>query len=315
MKKETETQHKTKIKLVKLYEILLKKSDIENSLTTQQILKELAKENIVIDRRVLATDIEVLTQEGYNIKKCRVGHSNAYYLSQERLNSADSRMILDAIQAARFITEEQTGKLIKKISERLCTGDDSEATELVRFNTRKSHNSEVQENIKILEETIRKGVKASFVYFDLDENHCRKYRKNRDRYVVEPIALIYQEDFYYIMTWNPKHSDVTNYRIDRISEIKAEAAPISDTAKMVASEQKALNFTNEAINMFGGMKKRYVIVFEDSLLGAVYDRFGENLSVRRTGENTCEAEIEILESPTWKGWLAQFEGRMKIKEQ
>ena len=48
------------------------------------------------------------------------------------------------------------------------------------------------------------------------------------------------------------------------------------------------------------------------MLGAVYDKFGENVNIMRSGERTCIAAVKVQVSPVFWGWLFQFAGEMKI---
>lgn len=64
---------------------------------------------------------------------------------------------------------------------------------IVCFNTRKHANEGIYSNVEVLEKALESKTKASFYYFDKDEKGERIYRKNKKRYVVEPMALIFNE--------------------------------------------------------------------------------------------------------------------------
>lgn len=64
--------------------------------------------------------------------------------------------------------------------------------------------------------------------------------------------------------------------------------------------------------MYGGQSVDLVIEFDDKLIGAVYDKFGENTKMIRTHEHGCVATIKVQISPTFWGWLFQFGKRMRI---
>ena len=96
------------------------------------------------------------------------------------------------MQAAAFITESKTQELVKKIAD---LGGEYKS-ELLRnniicFNTRKHTNEQIYYNVERLETAVREHKKASFFYFDLNANCETVFRKNKHRYVVEPMALIF----------------------------------------------------------------------------------------------------------------------------
>lgn len=55
----------------------------------------------------------------------------------------------------------------------------------------------------MLENAIRDKKRASFLYFDLDENLNKVYRKDKAIYTAEPIAPVFNNDNYYLMTYDP----------------------------------------------------------------------------------------------------------------
>lgn len=53
------------IKLLVLYDILLKSTDEEHALSTNEIIEELIKRGISVSRKVLPSDIDLLNKYGY----------------------------------------------------------------------------------------------------------------------------------------------------------------------------------------------------------------------------------------------------------
>ena len=55
-----------------------------------------------------------------------------------------------------------------------------------------------------------------------------------------------------------------------------------------------------------------VLEFDRSLMGAVYDRFGEGTRMMATTDTRCIAAVKVQVSPVFWGWLFQFAGQMQI---
>ena len=55
-----------------------------------------------------------------------------------------------------------------------------------------------------------------------------------------------------------------------------------------------------------------MLEFRDSLIGVVFDKFGEDTPMMRVGESKCAATVEVRVSPTFWGWLFQFAGQMRL---
>jgi len=81
------------------------------------------------------------------------------------------KILIDVVQAAIFITEKKSTELINKVAN---LGDSHRAERLkgnmVCFNTRKHSNEAKYYNVGFLEEALLQKKKASFYYFDLNEN-------------------------------------------------------------------------------------------------------------------------------------------------
>ena len=180
-----------KIKLLKIYELLYQNSDEEHPLSTAEICDQMAQQGIKVDRRTLAEDIRVLNNHGYEVIGYRGQHAKMYYSIDRRFDVPEIKILIDAVQAATFITPKKTVDLIEKIAS---LGGSHRAeilkTNLVYFNTNKHTNESIYYNVQALEEAINRKKKVSFFYFDLNENGDRVHRKEKSRYIVNPIALV-----------------------------------------------------------------------------------------------------------------------------
>lgn len=178
------------------------------------------------------------------------------------------------------------------------------------FNTRKHSNECIYYSVGFLEKALRDHKKASFFYYDLNENGEKIYRKNKKRHVVEPMALIYNEDNYYLMCYSSKYDGICNYRVDRMDVVEIEDEPVSEGA-IIYSEDVS-SYTEEVFKMYSGHKEDCVLQFDQSLIGVIYDKFGEDTKMIRMNSETCVATVKIQVSPTFWGWIFQFADKMKI---
>ena len=64
--------------------------------------------------------------------------------------------------------------------------------------------------------------------------------------------------------------------------------------------------------MYGGELENVTLELDDSLIGIIYDKFGEDTKIVRTGETTVAASVKVQISPTFFGWLFQFGSQMKV---
>ena len=302
-----------KIKLLKIIELLRTEADIDHPLTTQKLCSLLETQGISCDRRTLSTDIDCLRESGYDIGAKMISHEKGYYLKEgpREFSVPELKIIIDALQAASFVTKDKTADLVERVA-RLGGTRKREILRgnIVCFNNRKHTNESIYGNVECLERAIQAKKQVSFLYFDRDENGKIIYRKEKNRYFVEPMALIFNEDNYYLMTWSSKYENIVNFRVDRMAEVSIEKEPVSDHAIMPDSAYA--DYTEQVFKMYGGPITDVTLDFDDKLIGSVQDKFGEDTNIIRTGKNRCVAAVRLQVSPTFWGWLFQFAGKMHI---
>lgn len=300
-----------KIKLLKLMEIMRQETDEENPMKTGAICERLISMGISCDRRTLHLDMKVLNEQGFEVMDELVGHERAYYIADRSFSTPELKILIDAVQAANFITEKKTRELIDKIAD---LGGSHRAeilkSNIVHFNKRKHKNETIFYTVDLMTEAIRANKKAVFLYYDLDETDKKHYRRDGHRYIAEPVALVYNEDNYYLVSYFPQKQTTVNYRLDRMEKVEIIDEEISDTAKKMRGG--VTGYTDSIFKMYGGEPVSARLRFAEWLTGAVYDKFGEKTKMLRIDDKTICATVTIQNSPTFWGWLFQFGGEMTI---
>lgn len=298
-----------KYKLLKLLELLRQETDEQHPLSTSQICNMLGEMGISCERRTLTKDIAVLNELGYEVMWNWVGKEKGYYIEDRSFSVPELKILIDAVQAASFVTEKKTAELIDKIA---ALGGSHKAdilkSNMVCFNTRKHSNESIYYNVGFLEDAIQQQKKVIFYYYDLNENGEKVYRREHHHYVVEPIALVFNDDNYYLMVYSAKHDSTANYRVDRMDHVEIVDEAISE--KALTLREGIDSYTEQAFKMYGGQLVDVVLEFDDKLIGVVYDKFGEDTKMIRAGDK-CIATVKVQISPVFWGWLFQF-GRQMI---
>ena len=300
-----------KVKLLKLLELLRKRTDEQHPMTTSEICAAMDELGIPCDRRIVKQDVDNLNDLGYEVMVTMVGHEKAYYVEDRGFSLPELKILIDAVHASSFITEKKSEELIEKLAA-LAGEHRAEVLKrnMVCFNTRKHSNEKILYTIDTLEEAILTQKKVIFLYFDLDENGQRVYRRGGHHYVVEPVALVFNEDNYYLTSYSSRHDSTSNYRVDRMDAVEIIEEPCGE--KAVALRDEVAAYTEQAFKMFGGQLEDVALEFDRGLIGVVYDKFGESVKMIPSGENRCIATVKVRISPVFWGWLFQFAGQMDI---
>lgn len=304
-------ENSQKIKLLKLMELLRQETDERHPMAASIVCQRLNDMDVACDRRTLTRDISALNSYGYEVMSTMISHEKAYYVEDRSFSIPELKILIDAVQAASFVTDKKTAELIKKIAN---LGGSHSAdilqSNMVCFNTRKHSNESIYYNVNYLEDAITQKVKVIFRYFDLDENGQKAYRRDGHHYVVEPIALVFHEDNYYMVCYSAKHDTTANYRVDRMDAVEVVDEDVCEKAIELRGSIDCL--TEQAFKMYGGKPVDITIQFSDKLIGVVYDKFGEDTKMVRINEDTCVASVKVQISPVFWGWLFQFAGQMKV---
>ena len=302
-----------KIKLLKIWEILNRKTDKNHPLTTIQLIAELDKLGIVAERRTIYTDIDSMISCGYKIEKRRHNRDMYDWVEQRQFDLPELKILMDAVQASKFIPKDKTEELLDRIS---ALGG-SEQGQLLRrnavnFQVVKHSNDEIYSIIENIESAINKQCRITFLYFDLDRLGERIYRHDNKIYNEQPLAMICDDGNYYLMCYTEEEgcdNNIKVFRLDRMSDVAITDEPITNAAVNAVEIIKI--YPKQVFKMFSGEICNIQLEFEKSLIGVIFNKFGDSTYIRQDGESYY-TEVSVQLSPTFWGWLSQFAGQMKI---
>lgn len=103
-----------KLKPLYLLQIFQEQTDEEHPLSAQELCGELEKRGVAAQRKSIYGDIELLKSFGLDILHTRAPKSG-YFLASRTFETAEVRLLLDAVQAAAFITPKKTAQLVQKL--------------------------------------------------------------------------------------------------------------------------------------------------------------------------------------------------------
>ena len=137
-----------KLRTLYLMEILLERTDDEHMLNASELCTILDQEyGISTDRRTIYTEMEVLDKFGLDIQQ-KKGKCPGYYIGARDFELPELKLLLDAVQSSKFITEKKSKELIQKL-EKLCCKSDADMLSKYVFivNRPKTENETVYYNV------------------------------------------------------------------------------------------------------------------------------------------------------------------------
>ncbi|MBQ7352479.1 MAG: WYL domain-containing protein [Clostridia bacterium] len=310
------SENSRKIKLLKLWELLKTETDEKHPMDTYTIIEKLGKDGINVDRKILYSDIETLREYGFQVESNR-GKRNEYYVCERDFDPVEVRLLMDAVQGACFVTEKKTEELVSKISA-LAGSKQGEMLKknIVKFSTVKSINERIYYSIDKITDGINEKKKISFKYFDYNIKREKVFRKEKGneniekKYIVNPVATVFDSDQYYLICYDDKHKSLTNYRVDRMFEVSLLNEPI--TKNKSVSDIDLSTHKRQQFNMFGGRVERVTFVADRKLIDVIFDKFGDNVKLSEYSEEAIKCICEVQASPMFIAWCCSFGNRVKV---
>jgi predicted DNA-binding transcriptional regulator YafY len=299
-----------KLKILYIMKMLLEKTDEENTMTINDMIAELERYGITAERKSIYDDIEALRHYGIDIAT-RKTKTTDYFVASRVFELPELKLLVDAVQCSKFVTYKKSNELIKKIESLASSRQAALLHRQVYVTNRvKAINENIYYNVDRLHMAIAENKQVSFKYFDYDIKKEKRYRKNGELYFVSPYALSWDDENYYLITFSEKYNDFTHYRVDRMSNIE-----IVDQPRVILPDNEQFNiadYSKKVFNMFGGEEETVKLKFDNSLVNAVIDRFGKDVTLDKVDENSFSVRINVAISSTFFAWLAQFGSKVKI---
>lgn len=303
-------QSQQKLKILYIYKLLFEKSDEENPISTKDIIAYLEEKGISAERKSVYDDLENLRAFGADIiSNGKAGH----YIASRTFELAELKLLVDCVQANRFITEKKSAQLIKKL-ESLTSSNLARSLQRQVYiaNRVKGLNEKVYYNTDTLHEAITRRQKIAFQYFTYTPDKQKMLKRDGSDYIASPYALTVSEENYYLVAYYEKRKKITNFRVDRMENIRILNESVPDL-KSVAGENFDIGaYAKKHFNMFTGEMKTVTLSCRASLINAVIDRFGEKAVIIPENDEYFTLKADVNVSPAFFSWVFMFGGDMKI---
>lgn len=298
-----------KLKIFYILEHLEKYSHEQNPVKTAELISMLDRQhNISCDRKTVYSDIAALQEYGIDIISLPGKHGGYYIGSPRSFQLSELKLLIDAVQSSRYLTEGKSRELIEKLCDQCNEHDAGLLRRNVLVSGRvKSMNESILYNVDAIQEAISQNRQIRFRYFDWDLGGRRQYREKE--YLASPYGLCQDHENCYLLALSQRHG-VTSYRVDRMTDIQ----PVEE--KRVSCPElsgKALvDHANRLFQMYSGDSVNVKMRFHRSLINVVIDRFGKDVMLIPDGEEYFNFTVPVAVSPMFLSWIIGFGSKAKI---
>lgn len=308
---------KQKQKLLYIMKYFLTQTDEEYGVTVADIIEYLDECGIVAERKSIYSDIESLRDFGMDIVKTKVGKISLFSLASREFETQELKLLVDAVQSSKFITQKKSRELIKKIES---LTSEHQAKELHRqvivANRVKTSNEEIYRNIDSINRAINTRKKISFYYTQWAINRSgakkvvRVRRRDGQRYLLSPKALTWDDENYYLIAYDAEADLLKHFRVDKMEDIVVEQARV-DSSKAVDQFDLAV-YAKQVFGMYGGELVNVKLRFDDDLIGVAIDRFSDKVFISPDKNGTFTLTAQVMLSPQFFGWLFSFGDKVRL---
>ena len=307
-----------KQKLLYLRKILLEKTDENHGLTVNELISELDSYGIAAERKSIYNDLSILESFGLDIYSEKT-RTVKYYIGERDFQISELKLLVDAIQSAKFITEKKSLELIKKL-ESLASENDAKLlqNQVIVSNRVKTANETIYYNVDRLHDAISKNRSVSFYYnvWKLNLGSAEKLtlvrKHNGASYSVSPWALCWDDENYYLIGFDEKSESVRHYRVDKMEKIT-----VTDNERKGMEIVGGINIANYAkstFSMFAGDTQEITLSVDKGLVGVIADRFGKNIFITsdENNDNNFFVKVNVNISDQFFGWVFALGDKIRI---
>ncbi|MFD1363483.1 helix-turn-helix transcriptional regulator [Lentibacillus salinarum] len=297
-------------RLLHLRDILFNDTDEHHDLGIDELIEKLraVTGDATFDKRTVKRDLETLDDRDFEIVRNQGKYGKIKYSHQTRLfETYQLRLIIDAILSARFITTNEKEKLIQKIKQLTSSHIGKTLPEPILFSQSANIDYElVKLNIDRVHRAISDGKVLTYQYGKFNVQKQFVYHREGTFYHVEPYALIWQNDYYYLIGIFQDTNELRHYRLDRIRNIS-----VSDES-FKKRDFNLQEYVNQSFHMFAGEEMRIKIRFHNSLVNVVLDRFGQDADIRGLDEDHFVLSTKAKLSEGLVNWILTWGNRAKV---
>ena len=170
-----------------------------------------------------------------------------YAIRRRDFTLEELMLMVDAVQSCRAITERQARMLITNIKQLATNREQALLDRRIHVEGRiKSKSESVLSTVDAIHEALRLRCKVAFAYRKIGADGKPHETREGKRHEVTPVAISYDDGFYYLTAWNDHHANLTEYRLDRMAKVSVErdmpATRNEETANYAFDQGKAVMF-------------------------------------------------------------------------
>lgn len=302
---------KAKLRPLYIAKMIYEQTDEDHYLTIAQIMRQLQERyDISTSRGTVSDDIKALQAFGMEIA-VEPSTQNRYYLIERSFDLPELKVLIDAIESARFIPRGKSTVLVEKIGTLTSRYNTEKLVRNVDVENRiKADNEKIYYIMEALNDAINAQKKVSFQYFKYNVHKEQRLKHDGYVYVFSPYKLIWNGDYYYVVGFSDKHQSIISFRVDRIVR---QPQILEEDAVHPPMDFDLNMYLNSMFRMYNGDRKQIELICQNDVIDAIIDKFGKDVEVLENDESSFRISIYTSVGHIFYSWVFGFEGKVSIQ--
>lgn len=300
-----------KFKIYRLAQIMLEKTDDEHYITMPEIMDSLKEYEITADRKSIYNDLRDLEKFGIEVEGEPVGNRYHYHVINRPFELPELKLLVDAIQSSKFITEKKTNALIKKLEKLVSKYDAMKLQRQVYVSGRiKTMNESIYYTVDAIHNAISENRKIRFQYYQWNVKKEMELRHQGAYYCISPWGLSWDDENYYLVGYDSQAEMIKHYRVDKM--LRIEMTEEMRDGKEHFKKLDMADYAKKSFGMFGGKEQEVKLLVKNELAGVIIDRFGKDIMMIPSDKTHFTVKIRVHVSPQFLGWIISLGAGIKI---
>ena len=300
----------SKLRPILLINILKARTDEDHYLTTSQLCSILKNEyGMETHRTTIKSDIEMLQQAGIGIQAVR-SSQNQYNFIDRDFDIAELKLLIDAVQSAKFMTKTKSDQLVTKLTALAGTNKARELKRnLVVDGRNKLENEQILVIVDAINDAINQRRKIRFQKVEYNAKKERVLHHGGEQYIFSPYSLVWDGDNYYLVGYSDKYQSVGSHRVDRIYQRPEILNEASVPAPLGFDVNK---YINTMFRMYNAPRSVVELICDNGVMDAIIDRFGPDVETYAYDQQNFRVITEIAIGTVFFNWVFGFGGLVRI---
>lgn len=278
-------------------------------MSANYLVKRLKSYGITCERKTIYKDLEELSDFGFDIIRDRKGA----FLAARQFELPELKLLVDAVQSSRFITEKKSEELISKLSNLLCKYDAAALKRQVIVKNRvKSMNESIYYNVDTVFEAMNKNSMISFRYGVWNADKRLECKREGKIYNISPWYMQWENEKYYMIGYDKQENKIKHFRIDKLMQIQILSEKRQGKEEFDKLDMAA--YGKRHFSMFQGETASVTLLFDKEMAGVVLDRFGQDVWMHQEDGKYFRVVADVVVSNQFFGWLLGLGTKVHVLE-